>query len=814
VQNPTYSAATNNTDSDIIVTLTVTATCNGSSPISNSGSTPLTVHPSAHTLSVIASAVPGAVNSGGSSTLGATPTDSHGHGIATWAWDDGGAGGSFDHSNVQNPIYTAPANNTDTDITVTLTVTATCNGPSPISDSDSTSLTVQPAAHTLTVTASAVPSTVASGGSSALSASYTDSWGHGIATWAWNDGGAGGSFSPSANVQSPTYTAPVNASSTDITVTLTVTATCSGPSPISDSDSTTLTVEPEPHEHILSVAASATPETVDSCGITHLSATYSDSLGHHIASWQWDDGGLGGAFLPSANVPDPTYNAPSNFSDENHEVTLTVTATCDGPHPATGSASVTLTVLPIPSDSTVLSTGLPGPLVWGGTGAASVLILNSGTNTWFVSDGYHFGPDHGINRWSVPDMPLTENVEQLYSVRFDFGIVAPPMTTLAYDLPVTPTSAGVVDGLPLDLLFSRHDHPVPGGLIEDGVIISRFPDIQPGTDIQPETPGAWARFYTEECAGRAPAIVVGYPDGTYRPVVRVDRASMAVYMARALKLPLLPYQGIFTDVGRTHWAAPYIEACYRANIVSGYGDNTYRPDVIVNRDAMAVYVARGIWGGMDVPDGPDVGTFPDVPDRDPGPEYWAYDEIEYAVANGIVRGYEDGLYHPTWAVTRDQMSVFIYRGFVQSQDSPVVLGGPAFAATDPGDDDHYGWASLTFGPASHPGYAYIMFDALRLGADLAYGGEWDVKFELRTAARPDIPATGAYTALASFTPDDISAAKSAAALTGDPYLTAVWSIPSALAPGTYLLVVSVEDETGTFYETARRPVFVITVGQS
>ena len=88
------------------------------------------------------------------------------------------------------------------------------------------------------------PATVLSEGTVSLSATYADTGGHGVATWSWSDGSAGGSFSPSAGVQNPSYTAATNVGDTDVIVTLTVSATCDGAEPLGDSDSTTLVVEP------------------------------------------------------------------------------------------------------------------------------------------------------------------------------------------------------------------------------------------------------------------------------------------------------------------------------------------------------------------------------------------------------------------------------------------------------------------------------------------------------------------------------------------------------------------------------------------
>jgi beta propeller repeat protein len=100
--------------------------------------------------------------------------------------------------------------------------------------------------HEVTVTTSAPnPSIVRSGGTAALSASFFDTFGHAVATWAWDDGGAGGSFSPSAAVRNPSYAAPANSGTSNLTITLTVTATCSGPEPLAGSDSKQLTVLPE-----------------------------------------------------------------------------------------------------------------------------------------------------------------------------------------------------------------------------------------------------------------------------------------------------------------------------------------------------------------------------------------------------------------------------------------------------------------------------------------------------------------------------------------------------------------------------------------
>jgi beta propeller repeat protein len=113
----------------------------------------------------------------------------------------------------------------------------------------------------------------------------------------------------------------------------------------------------------------------------------------------------------------------------------------------------------------------------------------------------------------------------------------------------------------------------------------------------------------------------------------------------------------FADVPIDYWALTDILACAQADIVYGYPDGNYRPELEVTRDQMAVYIARALAGGdTAVPTGPAAPTFPDV-----SPDYWAFRYIEYCAANDIVQGYPGGNYRPAEVVNRGQMAVYIAR---------------------------------------------------------------------------------------------------------------------------------------------------------
>jgi Tol biopolymer transport system component len=179
----------------------------------------------------------------------------------------------------------------------------------------------------------------------------------------------------------------------------------------------------------------------------------------------------------------------------------------------------------------------------------------------------------------------------------------------------------------------------------------------------------WSYDWIEACTNAG--VVTGYPGGGYHPGESVTRAQMAVYLARGLAgadadVPTGPQVASFADVGTDHWAYRYIEyvASPQANVVQGYPGGNYRPDEVVNRGQMAVYIARAMVspsGDPALPGPPAAAAFSDVTAE--GDWSWCYRHVEYLAAEDIVQGYWDGTYRPEQAVTRDQMAVYVTRAF-------------------------------------------------------------------------------------------------------------------------------------------------------
>lgn len=94
-------------------------------------------------------------------------------------------------------------------------------------------------------------------------------------------------------------------------------------------------------------------------------------------------------------------------------------------------------------------------------------------------------------------------------------------------------------------------------------------------------------------------IVIGYPDGTYRPNNTVTRAEMAVYLARGLGVSLpSSVPDPFPDVPGDSWFGPAVAEILSRGITTGHQDGTYKPDQDTTREQMAAFMDRAFLGGF------------------------------------------------------------------------------------------------------------------------------------------------------------------------------------------------------------------------
>lgn len=91
-------------------------------------------------------------------------------------------------------------------------------------------------------------------------------------------------------------------------------------------------------------------------------------------------------------------------------------------------------------------------------------------------------------------------------------------------------------------------------------------------------------------------LVDGYPDGTFRPGAPVTRLEFTVMLARALGWLQEPAPApSFADAGSIpSWAVPAVAAAQEKGLVIGYPDGTFRPGRAITRAEAAVMVSRAL----------------------------------------------------------------------------------------------------------------------------------------------------------------------------------------------------------------------------
>jgi PKD repeat protein len=422
-------------------------------------------------------------------------------------------------------------------------------------------------------------------------------------------------------------------------------------------------------------------------GQAPLAVDFFDLSTRGFTSWSWDFGDGGAS---TEQHPSHTYTASGSYT-----VSLTVTG-ADGADTETKPEYITVGPMPV-------ADFVGHPTIWGAPLTVNFTDLSTGALTswsWDFGDGgtsVEQHPSHeyaGLGLYTVtltvsgPTGSDTETKPDYISVLdapvIGFACWPPrgtaPLTVEFRDMSIAHPSAwewDFGDGSVSTQQHPTHVYANPGRynvsltavndwgggstLVCDDLITVTFRDV-------PFEHWACGEVLTCVSAG----IVVGYPDGLYRPDWEITRDQMAVYIARSLEMPsgeaaLADYVPAdprdFPDVDSDFWAYTHVEYCVENGVVAGYDDGTYHPEEQVNRAQMAVYVARALvapTGEAALADyvPADPRNFPGVPS-----DHWAYTHIEYCVENGAVSGYLDGSYHPEAIVTRDQMAVYVARAF-------------------------------------------------------------------------------------------------------------------------------------------------------
>lgn len=153
---------------------------------------------------------------------------------------------------------------------------------------------------------------------------------------------------------------------------------------------------------------------------------------------------------------------------------------------------------------------------------------------------------------------------------------------------------------------------------------SRCGDVQPAIhtfiDVAPND------WYGESVSAVAEAgLIVGYPDGAFRPDAPITRAEFAVIVSR-FSAAVSHGGNSFPDVPDEHWAERQIARAEYLGWINGYPDGSFKPDQPITRaEAITMLnrvLERAVETGHMLPDM--------ISWRDCSPSDWFYEAVQEA----------------------------------------------------------------------------------------------------------------------------------------------------------------------------------------
>lgn len=156
---------------------------------------------------------------------------------------------------------------------------------------------------------------------------------------------------------------------------------------------------------------------------------------------------------------------------------------------------------------------------------------------------------------------------------------------------------------------------------------------------------------------------------------RAEAAKIAVLAAGVAEEDLVnPETPSFSDVPKSLWAYKYIETAKSLGYVSGdAGKKTFRPGDNVNRAEYAKMMSLALELEENLVGGP---HFSDV-----SSSAWYYNVVETAYNWSVVSGYEGGIYKPSAAINRAEMSKMTVAAMDPTEREVVVTPAPGVDCT-------------------------------------------------------------------------------------------------------------------------------------
>ncbi|WP_405106159.1 S-layer homology domain-containing protein [Paenibacillus sp. FSL K6-1217] len=180
-----------------------------------------------------------------------------------------------------------------------------------------------------------------------------------------------------------------------------------------------------------------------------------------------------------------------------------------------------------------------------------------------------------------------------------------------------------------------------------------YASTEPVSDIK----GHWAESDIQEWLDQG--LITGYPDHTFRPGAEVSRGEFVALVNRAFKYSDTKAIS-FKDLKPANFAYIEVQKATAQGYISGFSDNTFRPDKQITRQETAVIISRIL--GFDSEEA--TGSV-SAQDANLIPA-WSKPAVQYLLDQGIMSKNADGTFQPQRNMTRAETVVVIKKALALS----------------------------------------------------------------------------------------------------------------------------------------------------
>lgn len=152
-------------------------------------------------------------------------------------------------------------------------------------------------------------------------------------------------------------------------------------------------------------------------------------------------------------------------------------------------------------------------------------------------------------------------------------------------------------------------------------------------------------------------LMTGTSATTFAPNATTTRAMIVSILARQENVTSAEDAG-FTDVAENDWYATAVNWAAREGIVTGFEDDSFRPNAAITREQLAAILCNySAWKGEDTSARADLDEYTDAISI----SSWATDTMSWAVAEQLLAGVTENTLEPQGAATRAQVAAVLQR---------------------------------------------------------------------------------------------------------------------------------------------------------